>query len=113
MMRADERDDDPAADRDGEEEEPRDEEPGRLDELQTAADAETQRLQQGRTVSLLGNPVPVRVLIALGIFLVVFMIVWTALWALGGGLGLALGWIPAAIVGAFAIRVTNHTVWDT
>ncbi len=87
-----------------------DDQPGRLDHLQAAAKAETERLQEGRAVSLLGNPVPVRVLIALGIFLVVFMIVWTALWALGGGLGLALGWIPAAVVGAFAIRLTNQTI---
>ena len=110
MMPEDERDDNTEDER-SDEEESRDDEPGRVDGLQAAAEAETDRLQRGRTVSLLGNQVPARVLIALGIFVVVFMIVWAALWALGGGLALALGWIPAAVVGAFAIRVTNQTVW--
>jgi hypothetical protein len=85
--------------------------PGRLDELRSTADAEVERLQRGRTISMLGAEVPVRVLIALGVFLVVFMVVWTGMWALGGGLGLALGWIPAAVIGAFAIRLTGQRAW--
>jgi hypothetical protein len=109
-VHADEPDDRPAPDPNGDRK-PRDDEPGRIDEFKAVAGTETERLQQGRTVSLLGNPVPVRVLIALGIFLVVFMLVWTALWALGGGLGLGIGWIPAAILGAFAIRLVSRTIW--
>ncbi len=96
---------------DGEEEEQEDHEEqedrddGRLAELRAMADAEADSLQRGRTVSLLGASVPLRTLIAIAIFIVVFMLAWTALWALLGTIGLALGWIPAALLGVLAIRL--------
>ena len=86
-------------------------ESGRFGALQEAADDEAQRLQRGSSVSLLGAEVPVRVLAALGIFLLVFTVVYALLWALGGGLGLALGWIPAAAAGVVAIRLAGRTLW--
>src|SRR5215217_6235367 len=94
---------DPPVDEDGE-----DDEPGRVDELRTTAEGEIGSLQRGRTVPFLGASVPVRVLVALGIFVLVFTLVWLVLWALGGTLGLALGWIPAAFAGVLAIRLANH-----
>jgi hypothetical protein len=89
-----------------------DDEPGRFDELQSTADDTTGRLQGGSTVSLLGATVPVRALLALGIFILVFMIAWTVLWSLGGTAGLALGWIPAAAAGLVAIRLVARSAWS-
>ena len=101
--------DEDRAERDEEREE--DEEPGRLDELRAEAAVEAERLQRGRAFSFFGNPLPVRTLIAGGVFLVVFMAVWTALWAAMGGAGLGLGWIPAAVLGALAVGIWGRTVW--
>ena len=77
----------------------------RVAELRTTVERETKPLQEGRAVSFFGNPLPVRTLIALLVFVAVFMVVWTALWALGGGIGLGLGWIPAAVAGALAVWI--------
>jgi hypothetical protein len=88
-----------------------DEEPGALDAVVAEAGTEAERLQRGRALSFFGNPLPVRTLIALAVFLVVFMAVWTALWATMGGAGLGLGWIPAAVLGALAVGVWGRTVW--
>ena len=88
-----------------------DEDEGRLGELQATAEAETERLRHGRTVSFFGDPLPVRSLIAIAVFVVVFLLVWSALWATGGGLGLGLGWIPAAAVAALAVAVLGRIVW--
>ena len=101
MAEADERDDSP-----------QDDEPGRFDEVRATADDTTERLQGGSTVSLLGAQVPVRVLLALGIFILVFMVAWTALWALGGTAGLGLGWIPAAAAGLVAVRLAARSAWS-
>lgn len=87
------------------------EEPGRLDELRAEAGTEADRLQRGRAISFFGNPLPVRTLVALAVFVVVFMAVWAALWAAMGGVGLGLGWIPAAVLGALAVGVWGRTVW--
>lgn len=82
-----------------------------LVKLRTSAATETSRLQRGQTVSLFGASLPVRVLAALGIFVLVFMLVWIALWGLLGGIGLALGWIPAAVVALLAIKLIGRSVW--
>jgi hypothetical protein len=89
-------------------EEPERGDSGRFAEVRATAEDEAARLQEGSTVPMLGARVPVRVLVAIAVFVVVFMLVWAAFWGLAGGLGLALGWIPAAVVGAFAIAVFNR-----
>ena len=98
-------------DRDDEDQPEQEDEPGRFDHALDEAKAEAERLQRGRAVSFFGNPLPVRVLIALVVFLVVFMAVWAALWAAMGGAGLGLGWIPAGVLGALAVGVWGRTVW--
>jgi len=87
---------------------PEETESTRFAEARSIAEEETARLQAGSTVPMLGARMPVRTLVALAVFLVAFMVVWVAFWGLAGGLGLALGWIPAAVVGAFAIAVVNR-----
>ena len=70
--------------------EPDSEDADPLAQVRASAETETNRLQRGRTVSLLGASVPARVLVALGVFVLVFMLVWMAAWGLLGGIGLAL-----------------------
>ena len=89
--------------------EPDGEDDGRLSEARALAESQADRLQEGRTVSLFGAAVPVRVLIALGVFVLVFMLVWTALWGLAGGIGLALGWIPATLAGMLAVGLVGRS----
>jgi hypothetical protein len=74
-------------------------------ELVEAADREARSLQQGRSVSLLGGEIPLRVLAAFAIFIAVFVAVLLALWAALGGVGLALGMIVGALVGALAVKL--------
>ncbi len=78
-------------------------------QFRASAESETSRLQQGPTVSILGDAVPKRVLIALGVFVVVFTVVYLALFGLLGGLGLALGWIPAAAIAFLAIQLVGRS----
>ena len=74
-------------------------------ELLEAADREARSLHEGRSVSLLGGEIPLRVLAAFAIFIAVFVAVLMVLWAALGGVGLALGWIVAALVGALAVKL--------
>lgn len=91
--------------------EPRDDEPqddeddSRGAQLLDAADREARSLQEGRSFSLLGGEIPLRVLAALGIFVAVFVAVMLALWAALGGIGLALGLIVGALAGALAVKL--------
>ena len=62
-------------------------------------------LRQGRTISFFGGELPLRVLVALAIFVAVFMVVWIALWAVAGVLGMVLGIFAAGIAGAFAVKL--------
>jgi hypothetical protein len=62
-------------------------------------------LQEGPALSLGFADFPVRILVAVGIFIAVFMVAWMVLWAIAGGLGLGLGWLIAAAVGALAVKV--------
>jgi multisubunit Na+/H+ antiporter MnhB subunit len=92
--------------------EPEQDESGLLAEVRTTAEDEATRLQAGSSVPLLGARMPVRVLVALAVFVTVFTIVWAAVWGLAGGLGLALGWIPAAAGGLFAIALAGRLMSD-
>jgi hypothetical protein len=80
-----------------------------LDEQMEAVDREVSTFQQGPGPRLFGGVLPVRALIAIALFVVVFVAVWMAFWALAGGLGLALGWIPAALVGALAVVIAGRS----
>jgi hypothetical protein len=57
-------------------------------------------LQEGRQIKVPGAEVPVRGVVAMGIFLVTFMVTWMLLWVTAGGIGLALGWILATVAAA-------------
>ena len=63
------------------------------------------RLQEGPKFSLGFAEFPVRILVAVGLFIAVFMAAWMLLWAVGGGAGLALGWLLAMAVGALAVKL--------
>ncbi|MGI9020495.1 MAG: hypothetical protein ACR2G3_07285 [Solirubrobacterales bacterium] len=71
---------------------------GVVEDFSQQARDELGRLEQGRHVTIPGADVPIRGLVAMGIFVVAFMAVWMLLWAVAGGAGLGLGWIPAALV---------------
>jgi hypothetical protein len=81
------------------------------EETQSTVRRETRRLQRGRKLHFFGGPVPARVLVAMGVFIVCFMAAWMALWAILGSVGLVLGWIVALIVAAIAVQVFGDRVW--
>ena len=94
-----------------EEERSRDEEQGDADDLEETseeAQADLEALNEGRSISIMGTELPVRVLVAMGIFLAVFMAIWMLLWAAAGGAGLGLGWIVATVAGAVAVRLYSR-----
>jgi hypothetical protein len=70
-----------------------------------SGEREAGTLRRGRTISLFGGDVPVRVLVALAIFVAVFMVVWVGLWAALGSLGMVLGMFAAGVAGAFAVKL--------
>ena len=63
------------------------------------------KLQRGPAVPFLGGPLPVRLLVALGIFVAAFLVVLLVLWTMLGGIGLGLGWIVAMAAGLLAVKV--------
>jgi hypothetical protein len=79
--------------------------PGPLDEASSTVEQEAEKLQAGPKLPFFAGPLPIRALLAMGIFVVVFMVVWLILWALLGTLGLALGWIVAAGAGLFTVKL--------
>ena len=78
---------------------------GVVDDLAQEARDDLERLQKGRHLAVPGAELPIRVVIALGIFVVAFMAVWMLLWAAAGGIGLGLGWILAAIVAGVVVAL--------
>jgi len=76
-----------------------------LQRVLDTARAEARRLQSGPAVRLGDGEIPVAILVALLIFVVAFLGAWMILWAALGGIGLGLGWIPATVAGAGAIRL--------
>ena len=66
------------ADAPGGDDEPDGDDSGPFAQFRASAESETSRLQRGPTVSMLGDSVPKRVLIALGVFVVVFTVVYLA-----------------------------------
>ena len=76
-----------------------------MDSAASAAETEMRKLQGGPAVSVFGASLPVRILLALAIFIAVFMVVLMALWSMIGGLGLGLGWILAMGAGLVAVKL--------
>ena len=76
----------------------------RDEDVPQRAERELRPLQGGRRIRFLGEELPVRAIAAIGVFVFAFMVVWLLLWAVLGGIGLGLGWIPAALAGAWAGR---------
>ena len=79
--------------------------PGVVTDVLTTAEGEAEKLQEGRKLPFFAGPLPMRAVVAMGIFVVVFLAIWLVLWALFGGLGIALGWIIAAVVGFLAVKL--------
>ena len=75
-----------------------------LDEVEQQGRAELEKLSSGRTISVLGGELPVRALVAIGVFALTFVATWMLLWAILGTVGFALGWIVGAVVGAAAVK---------
>ncbi|MFL5870825.1 MAG: hypothetical protein ACJ75R_07065 [Solirubrobacterales bacterium] len=84
----------------------------RLGNVMEPVERETRVFQRGPGLALFGGVVPVRTMIALGVFVFAFVVVWMAFWAIAGGLGLALGWIPAALVGVLAVLLLGRWAWS-
>ena len=84
-----------------------------LERARAVAEEEAARLQGGSQIAFFGGTLPVRGLVAMGLFLVIFMIAWVGLWAALGGLGLALGWIPAALVAVAAVVLIGRALWSS
>ena len=79
--------------------------PGVVNDVLATAEEEAEKLQEGRKLPFFGGPLPLRAVVAMGIFVAAFLVVWLILWALLGTLGLGLGWIVAAVAGFFAVKL--------
>ena len=77
----------------------------RIERAQREARASAENAQGGRTVSVAGDPVPVRPFAAIVIFVVIFVVVDLVTWSLLGGIGLALGAVLGAVAGALAAKL--------
>lgn len=82
-----------------------DDEPSAVDAVSEQAQGDLEKLDEGPRFEILGATLPIRGLVAMGVFIVAFMIAWMLLWAALGGLGLALGWIVAAVVAAGVVKL--------
>ena len=78
--------------------------PGVVTDVVNVAEREGEKLQRGPTLPFFAGPLPMRALVAMGIFVAAFLAAWLILWALFGTIGLALGWILAAALGFLAVK---------
>ena len=83
---------------------------GTLDEVERQGRDELEKLSSGPSVSLFGGELPVRALVAIGVFVLTFIVSWMLLWAILGGLGFGLGWIVGAVLGAVAVKLTAEAL---
>ena len=88
----------------GEEEGDDERRPGVVTDVVNTAEREAEKLQEGRTLPFFAGPLPMRAVVAIGIFAAVFLVSWLILWALLGGVGLGLGWIVAGVLGFLAVK---------